>query len=102
MADANPTCLVCRRPMVFIGHSSLGPPWACPRDCSECASCRRPDARLMLVSAQTVDRQEDSVAWWFGGGGVGVPDVKRFHVVTSACSKCAAVTVVEKLVPCRP
>lgn len=100
MADLNPKCRVCKRAMVFIGHSALGPPWVCPKDCSECAACKRPDAQQKLVSAETVDRQEDSDGWWYFGAAMpGVPDVKRFHVVTSACTKCGAVTVVENLVP---
>lgn len=100
MATVNPTCRVCKRAMVFIGHSALGPPWACPKDCSECAICKKPDADLKFVSAETVDRQQDSDGWWYYGALTpGVSDVKRYHVVTTRCSKCGATTTTEKLVP---
>lgn len=80
--------------MVYIGISGAASA-ACPRDCSECQSCRHPMAELRLVSAAIEERDEtDPFSAWYM-----VAPVKRtYYVSTLVCSKCGATTRRERQV----
>lgn len=100
MADLNPRCRLCKRPMVFIGISGAAAP-ACPADCSECATCRHPDATLEIVKAELIERPSDYV-WDPTAGGAYIKkpgSVTRIYVTTLICSRCGATTVNTKALP---
>lgn len=85
--NANPTCRICRGPAVFIGIAG-GAEASCPRACSDCASCRHPDAVLKMVQAELVERSvpdEFGLAW-----------PASFYVTTIRCSKCSVDTKHER------